>query len=242
MENIIFGRKPVLEAVGSGREIDKILVKKGAREGSIVPLLRKASARGIPIQDVDKSKLDSVCNGQNHQGIAAYTTDYKYVTVKEILQNAEDKSQNPFVIICDKITDPHNLGAIIRTADCAGVHGIIIPKRNSALVNSVVSKTSAGAVMHVPIAKVTNISAEIDKLKENGMWFIGADMDGAPMYDIDFKGSIGVVIGNEGEGISRLVKEKCDFLTSIPMYGKINSLNASVAAGVIMYEAVRQRG
>lgn len=241
MEDIIFGRKPVLEAISSGKEIDKILIKKGSREGSLIPLVKKASARGIPVQEVDKNKLDYVSNGENHQGIAAYVTDFSYATVADILKRAEDMGEKPFVVICDKITDPHNLGAIIRTADCAGVHGVIIPKRNSALVNSIVSKTSAGAVMHVPVAKVTNISSVIEELKEQGMWFVGADMDGSSMYDIDFKGSIGIVVGNEGEGISRLVREKCDFIASIPMYGNINSLNASVAAGVMMYEAVRQR-
>ncbi len=241
MEDIIFGRKPVLEAISSGKEIEKILIKKGSREGSLIPLVKKASARGIPVQEVDKNKLDFVSGGENHQGIAAYVTDFSYASVADILKRAEDRGEKPFVVICDKITDPHNLGAIIRTADCAGVHGVIIPKRNSALVNSVVSKTSAGAVMHVPVAKVTNISSVIEELKEQGMWFVGADMDGSSMYDIDFKGSIGIVVGNEGEGISRLVREKCDFIASIPMYGNINSLNASVAAGVMMYEAVRQR-
>ena len=242
LENLIFGRNPVLEAVASGREIDKIIIKKGGREGSIIPIIKKASQKGIVIQEVDKNRLDKLCEGENHQGIAAFVTDYKYASVADILACAEKKGEKPFIVFCDKITDPHNLGAIIRTAECVGAHGVVIPKRNSAVVNSVVSKTSAGAVMHIPVAKVTNLASSIDDLKEQGMWFVGADMDGSVMYDVDFKGSIGLVIGSEGDGISRLVREKCDFIASIPMNGQVNSLNASVAAGVLMYEALRQRG
>ena len=241
MENLVFGRNPVLEAVVSGREIDKIIIKKGGREGSIIPILKKASQKGIVIQEVDKNRLDKLCEGENHQGIAAYVTDYQYSSVADIFARAEKKGEKPFIVFCDKITDPHNLGAIIRTAECAGAHGVIIPKRNSAVVNSVVTKTSAGAVMHIPVAKVTNLASTIDDLKEQGMWFVGADMNGTDMYNVDFKGSIGLVIGSEGDGISRLVREKCDFIASIPMSGQVNSLNASVAAGVLMYEAVRQR-
>lgn len=241
MENIIFGRNPVLEAITSGREIEKIIIKKGGREGSIIPILKKATSRGIFVQEVDRNRLDSMCDGENHQGIIAVVSDYKYSEVSDILKLAEEKGESPFVIICDKITDPHNLGAIIRTAECSGAHGIIIPKRNSATVNSVVAKTSAGAVLHIPVARVVNIASAIDDLKEKGMWFVGADMDGDEMYNVDFRGSIGLVVGSEGNGISRLVREKCDFIASIPMYGHVNSLNASVAAGVIMYEALRQR-
>lgn len=241
MEDKIIGRNPVLEAIRSGRAIDKILVKKGRYEGSIVPIIKKAKEAKIIIQEVDRAKLDMIAEGENHQGVIAYVSAYEYAEVKDILSRAAEKGEAPFVIICDKITDPHNLGAILRTANCAGAHGVIIPKRGSAGLNSIVAKTSAGAVEYTPVAKVTNIASAIDDLKREGMWIAGADMDGEEMYNIDLKGSLGLVIGSEGEGISRLVKEKCDFIASIPMSGQINSLNASVAAGVLMYEALRQR-
>lgn len=241
MNDKIIGRNPVLEAIRSGRTIDKILVKKGKYEGSIVPIIKKAKEAKIIIQEVDRAKLDMIAEGENHQGIIAYVSDYEYVEVKDILSRAADKDEAPFVIICDKITDPHNLGAIIRTANCVGAHGVIIPKRGSVGLNSAVAKTSAGAVEYTPVAKVTNLANTIDDLKKAGMWIAGADMDGEEMYKIDLKGSLGIVIGSEGEGISRLVREKCDFIASIPMNGQINSLNASVAASVLMYEAFRQR-
>ncbi len=241
MEDKIIGRNPILEAIRSDRSIDKILVKKGKYEGSIVPIIKKAKDAGIVIQEVDKAKLDAIAGGGNHQGVIAYVSAYEYSTVKDILEKAAAKGEPPFVIICDKITDPHNLGAIIRTANCAGAHGVIIPKRNSAGLSSVVAKTSAGAAEYTPVAKVTNIASAIDDLKKEGMWIVAADMDGEEMYKIDLKGSLGIVVGSEGEGIGRLVKEKCDFIASIPMAGEINSLNASVAAGVLMYEALRQR-
>ena len=240
-DNKIIGRNPVLEAIKSGQNIEKIMVKKGKLEGSIIPVIRKAKDAGIFVQEVDKNKLDSVAEGENHQGIIAITSEYDYSTVDDILKNAEEKGEAPFVIICDKITDPHNLGAIIRTADCVGAHGVIIPKRNSAVLNSVVAKTSAGAIMYMPVAQVTNISATIADLKDKGLWIAGADMAGDDMYKADLTGALGLVIGSEGDGISRLVKENCDFLVSIPMHGKISSLNASVAASVLMYESVRQR-
>lgn len=241
MEDKIIGRNPVLEAIRSGRSIDKILIKKGKYEGSIVPIIKKVKAAGIIIQEVDRAKLDQIAEGENHQGVIAYVSMYDYSSVKDILEYAAEKDEAPFVVICDKITDPHNLGAIIRTANCVGAHGIIIPKRGSAGLNSVVAKTSAGAVEYTRIAKVTNIASTIDDLKKAGMWIAAADMDGETMYDVDLKGALGIVIGSEGEGISRLVKEKCDFIASIPLKGEINSLNASVAAGVLMYEALRQR-
>lgn len=241
MEDKIIGRNPVLEAIKAGRSIDKILIKKGKYEGSIVPVVKKAKESGIIIQEVDKVKLDALAEGGNHQGIVAYVSQYDYVSVDDILASASDKGEAPFVIICDKITDPHNLGAIIRTANCVGAHGVIVPKRNSAGLNSVVAKTSAGAVEYTRVAKVTNIAETIEKLKKQGMWIAAADMDGQEMYKTDLKGSLGIVVGSEGEGVSRLVREKCDFIVSIPMYGQINSLNASVAAGVLMYEALRQR-
>lgn len=241
MEDIIFGRGPVTEALNAGHPIDKIMIKSGAYAHSLVPIIDKAKNKGIVIQQVDNQKLDRLSDGGNHQGVAAFVSAYEYVSVKDILKKAEDEGKSPFIIICDKITDPHNLGAIIRTANCVGATGVIIPKRNAAGVNSVVMKTSAGALEYTPVAKVTNIASTIDELKEAGLWITAADMDGQSMYDIDFKGSIGIVIGSEGNGISRLVREKCDFIASIPMNGEINSLNASVAASVLMYEALRQR-
>lgn len=241
MEDTVIGRNPVLEAIKSGRPIDKILIKKGKYEGSMVPLIKKAKEMGIIIQETDRAKLDALTEGENHQGVIAYVSAHSYVSVDDILKKAEDKGEAPFVIICDKITDPHNLGAIIRTANCVGAHGVIIPKRSSAGINSTVAKTSAGAVEYTGVAKVTNIADTIDKLKKKGLWIAAADMDGESMYKTDLKGALGIVVGSEGSGVSRLVKEKCDFIISIPMYGEINSLNASVAAGVVMYEAVRQR-
>lgn len=242
MEDKIIGRNPVLEAIKAGRTIDKILIKKGKYEGSIIPVVKKAKEAGIIIQETERSKLDAVAEGGNHQGVIAYVSAYEYVSAEDILNKAREKGEAPFVIICDKITDPHNLGAIIRTANCVGAHGVIIPKRGSAGLNSAVVKTSAGAVEYTGVAKVTNISDTIEKLKKEGLWIAAADMDGQPMYEVDLKGALGIVIGSEGEGVSRLVKEKCDFIVSIPMRGEINSLNASVAAGVVMYEALRQRG
>lgn len=241
MEDKVLGRNPVLEAIRSGRSIDKILIKKGRYEGSIASIVRKAKEKNIIIQQVEKQKLDHIAEGENHQGIIAFVSAYDYVSVSDILKSASDKGEPPFVIICDKITDPHNLGAIIRTANCVGAHGVIIPKRNSVGLNSVVAKTSAGAVEYTPVAKVTNIASLIDELKSEGLWIAAADMDGDVMYNADLTGALALVIGSEGEGISRLVKEKCDFTVSIPMNGDINSLNASVAASVLMYEALRQR-
>jgi len=241
MSDKIIGRNPVLEAIKSGRDIDKIFIKKGKPEGSLVPLIRKARDKGIVISEVDKQKLDELAPDVNHQGVVAFVSEVEYKTIDDIIKTAEERGESPFVIICDRITDPHNIGAIIRTADCVGAHGVIVPKRNSAPINEVVAKTSAGAVEYVNICRVTNLASAIDTLKEKGFWITGADMDGSSMYDIDLKGSIGIVIGNEGEGISRLVREKCDFIASIPMHGNVSSLNASVAAGVLMYEALRQR-
>lgn len=241
MDDKIIGRNPVFEAIRSGRSIDKILVKKGKYEGSIVPIIKKAKENGIIIQEADKAKLDAASEGGSHQGVIAYVSAYEYSDVNDILNAARDKGEPPFVIICDKITDPHNLGAIIRTANCVGAHGVIIPKRNSVGLNSTVAKASAGAVEYTRVAKVTNIVSAIEDLQKEGLWITAADMDGEEMYNIDLKGAVGLVIGSEGEGVSRLVREKCDFIASIPMTGRINSLNASVAAGVLMYEALRQR-
>lgn len=237
----IIGRNPVLEAIRSGREIDKILIKKGGAEGSINAIIKKARERGIVVQEVERQKLNSIAGGENHQGVIAFAAAHEYASVKDILSLAEKKNEPPFIIICDGLTDPHNLGSVLRTANCVGANGVIIPKRGGVGLNSVVAKTSAGAVEYTPVARVTNIARTIDELKDAGLWITGADMDGTPMYDIDLKGAVGLVIGAEGEGLSRLVKEKCDFIASIPMSGEINSLNASAAAAVLMYEVVRQR-
>lgn len=241
MQDIIFGRGPVLEALKNGRSIEKIIIKSGAYARSLVPVIDLAKKKNIIIQQADGAKLDKLSEGENHQGVVAMVSAYTYKTVADILKNAEDKGESAFIIICDKITDPHNLGAIIRTANCVGAHGVIIPKHDSAGVNSVVEKTSVGAVSYTPVAKVTNLAATIDELKDLGFWVTAADMGGEVMYNIDLKGKLAIVVGSEGKGVSRLVREKCDFIASIPMYGEINSLNASVAASVLMYEALRQR-
>ncbi len=240
-ENTVIGRNPVRELLKSEREIDKIMVKKGKPEGSLAELIAKAKKRGIPVIETDKRGLDRMADGENHQGIIAICAGAKYATIDDILAAAEKKGEPPFVIICDKIADPHNLGAIIRSAECAGAHGVIIPKRNGAGLTAAVMKTAAGAAEYVPVARVVNIAAAIDTLKERGLWITGADMDGTPMYDVDLTGAVGLVIGSEGAGLSRLVREKCDFIASIPMFGELNSLNASAAAAVLMYEAVRKR-
>lgn len=241
MEDRIIGRNPVAEAIRADRDIEKILVKKGGIEGSLTAIIKKAREKGIIVQEVERQKLDTAADGQNHQGVVAFTAVHRYYSVAEILHTAREKGHEPFIIICDKITDPHNLGSIIRTANCVGADGIIIPKRNSAGLNSVVAKTSAGAIEYTPVARVTNIARTIEDLKKEGLWIAGADMDGQVMYDAELTGALGLVIGSEGEGISRLTREKCDFLVNIPMFGEINSLNASVAAGILMYEVSRRR-
>ena len=241
MEDIIIGRNPVVEAIKSGRVIDKLLIKKGKYEGSIVSIVKKAKENGIIIQEVEKQKLDAIANGENHQGVIAYVSAYEYSSLEDIFDVAQKRGEPPFIIMCDKITDPHNLGAIIRTANCSGAHGVIIPKRNSATLNSIVAKTSAGAVEYTPVVKVTNLSDTIENLKKQGVWVAAADMDGEDMHKANLTGAICLVIGSEGSGVSRLVKENCDFVVSIPMRGDINSLNASVAASVLMYEILRQR-
>lgn len=240
MQDKLVGRNPVSEALKSGTDIDKIFVKKDA-DGSLLPMLKKARALKIPISEVDRRKLDEMAGGENHQGIIAYIPAESYKTVEDILNAAHEKGKPPFVIILDKITDPHNLGSIIRTANCAGADGVIIPKHGSAGLNSIAAKTASGATSYTPVARVTNIARTIDELKEQGLWIVGADMNGESMYKVDMKGALGIVIGNEGEGISRLVREKCDFIAEIPMWGDIDSLNASVAAAVLMYEARRQQ-
>ncbi len=239
--NIIYGRNPVMEALRSGREIDRLLIAHGVSGGSVTAIRAKCSARGILIKEISPQKLDYYCGGGNHQGVAVMIASQEYSTVDEILATAEKRHEKPFIIICDEIEDPHNLGAIIRSAEACGVHGVIIPKRRSASLNATVEKTSAGALAYMRVARVTNIANIIDSLKEKGIWVFGADMDGTPYTDIDYDVPCAIVIGNEGRGIGTLTSKKCDAVISLPMHGKINSLNASVAAGVLMYEAVRKR-
>ncbi len=240
-EQYIIGRNPVLEILKTDKEVEKIYILKGNLQGSIKKIIGIAKDKKILMQEVDKGKMDSLSEGGNHQGVAALVTGYEYASIDDILKRAEKRKESPFIIILDELEDPHNLGAIIRTAECAGVHGIIIPKRRSASVNQAVYRSSAGAVEHMLVSKVTNISQTIETLKEKGLWIYGADMDGENYhFDTDLKGSIGLVIGNEGKGISRLVKEKCDVLVKIPMLGKVDSLNASNAASILIYEVIRQ--
>lgn len=239
--NIIEGRNAVIEAFRSGKTVDKVLILDGCQDGPINTIVREAKKHNVLIKYVKKDRLDKVSETGKHQGVIAYVAAYKYAEVEDILDNARKKGESPFVIILDGIEDPHNLGAIIRTANQAGAHGVIIPKRRAVGLTSTVARTSAGAINYTPVAKVTNIANTIEDLKKEGMWFVCADMDGEVMYNLDLKGSIGLVIGNEGEGVSRLVKEKCDFIAQIPMKGDIDSLNASVAMGILSYEIVRQR-
>lgn len=239
--NIICGRNPVMEAVKSGREIDRLLVAHGQTSGSIPAIIAKCKAKGILIKEVSPAKLDALCAGANHQGIAVTFASKEYCSVEDILSFAKETEKPAFIIICDSIEDPHNLGAIIRTAECCGVHGIIIPERRSASLNATVAKSASGALEYMRVARVTNLANTIDMLKENGVWIYGADMDGQDYKSFDLTGSIAIVIGNEGKGLSQLVQKKCDGIISLPMFGQINSLNASVAAGVLMYEAASQR-
>jgi 23S rRNA (guanosine2251-2'-O)-methyltransferase len=240
-KDVIFGRNSVAEAIKSGRPLDSVMVARGDRSGSIPKIVADAKKAGIVIKEVDPKKLDFVCGHNNHQGIAAFGAVKEYSTVEDIFATAEERNEPPFIIICDEIEDPHNLGAIIRTAEAAGAHGVIIPKRRSASLSFTVAKTSAGAVEFMHVARVTNIPQTIDDLKKRGVWVYCADMDGEPFYKSNLKGAIALVIGSEGNGVGRLVKEKCDVTLSMPMKGKINSLNASVAAGILMYEVSRQR-
>ena len=236
------GRNAVRELLSSGKDINKIFVSKGEKHGSILEIIAKAKERKVIINEIEKSKLDKMAQSDNHQGVIAIVPPYEYSDVEEILEYAKSKNEDPFVIILDEIEDPHNLGSIIRTAECCGVHGIIIPKRRAASVNSTVLRTSVGAAEHVKIARVNNIVETIKELKENDVWIYGTDMNGTVEYTKqDYKGGVGLVIGNEGSGMGRLVKENCDILVSIPMVGKINSLNASVSAGIVMYEIFNQK-
>ena len=241
-ENKIEGRNAVLEAFRSGKTIDKLYILDGCQDGPVRTIAREAKKHDTIINYVKKERLDQLSETGKHQGVIAVAASYEYVEVEDILENARKKGESPFVLLLDNIEDPHNLGAIIRTANLAGAHGVIIPKRRAAGLTATVARTSAGALNYTPVAKVTNLKTAIEELKKEGMWFVCADMGGTAYYDLDLKGPIGLVIGNEGEGVSRLVKENCDFVASIPMKGDIDSLNASVAAGILAFEISRQRG
>ncbi|WP_242825774.1 23S rRNA (guanosine(2251)-2'-O)-methyltransferase RlmB [Cellulosilyticum lentocellum] len=240
-ENILFGRNAVIEALKSEREIDKILIQKGEKEGSVIKIISAAKAKGIVTLEVEKSKLDELTGREKHQGVVAYVAAHEYVSVEEILEDAAAKGEPAFVLILENIQDPHNLGAIIRTAHTAGVHGIIIPKRRAVGLTGTVAKASAGALEHTKVAKVSNIAQTIKDLQQKGLWIACADMDGKVLFEENLTGPIGIVVGSEGEGISKLTKQTCDYVVSVPMYGKVTSLNASVAASLMVYEVVRQR-
>ncbi len=242
-EDRIEGRNPVFEALKAGRRIDKLFIQRDLNDGSLVKIRAIAREKGIVISEAAKQKLDSMSHTGSHQGVIAYTAMHEYCEIDDMLNLAKEHGEDPFIIIADEISDPHNLGSIIRTADAAGVHGVIIPKRRAVGLSAIVAKASAGALEYVPVAKVGNINAAIEELKKKGLWVAGAAMEGESVYGrVDLKGPLAIVIGSEGNGISQLVKKNCDFLVSIPMKGKINSLNASVAAAVLMLEAARQRG
>jgi 23S rRNA (guanosine2251-2'-O)-methyltransferase len=241
LQDIIEGRNPVIEILKSGRDINKLLVANGAKEGAIKKIIGMAKDKGIVIQYVDRKKLDSISEIGNHQGVIAYVAAHEYADMDTVLDEIEARGEKPFVLVLDEISDPHNLGSILRTADSSGVNLVIIPKRRAVGLTAAVAKTSAGAIEYVPVAKVTNIANTIEKLKERNIWVYGADMNGDSYFNTDLTGSIAIVMGSEGKGISRLVREKCDFIVSIPMGGNVTSLNASVAASILMYEVVRQK-
>lgn len=240
-ELTIEGRNSVIEAFRAGKTIDKLFILEGCKDGPVQTILREARKKDTIINFVKKERLDQMSETGKHQGVIAYSAAYEYGTVEDMLKRAEEKGEPPFLILLDNIEDPHNLGSIIRTANQAGAHGVIIPKRRAVGLTATVAKASAGAINYTPVAKVTNLVKTMEDLKKQGMWFVCGDMDGESMYSLDLTGPMGVVIGNEGDGVSRLVKENCDFIASIPMYGDIDSLNASVAMGILSYEIVRQR-
>ena len=241
-ENKIEGRNAVMEASRSGRAVDKVFALDGCQDGPVRSIVREAKKHDTVLNFVSRERLDRMSETGKHQGVIAFAASYDYSTVEDILALAKEKGEPPFILLLDGIEDPHNLGAIIRTANLAGAHGVVIPKRRAVGLTATVAKASAGALNYTPVAKVTNLGQTIEELKKEGLWFVCADMGGTAMYDLDLKGPIGLVIGNEGEGVSHLVREKCDFIASIPMKGDIDSLNASVAAGVLAFEIVRQRG
>lgn len=240
-KDLIIGRNAIAELLKSGREIDTLFVVRGEKSGTIGKIIAECKEKGAVVKDVDRKKLDFMCGHANHQGVAATCAAHNYSTVEEILETAKERGEEPFIVACDGIEDPHNLGAIIRTAEAAGVHGIIITKRRSASLNYTVGKTSAGALEYMKVARVANLASELEKLKKQGIWIYGADMDGEDVRGVDTSGAAVLVIGSEGDGISRIVREKCDFIISLKMKGKINSLNASVAGGVLMYEIAYKR-
>ena len=239
-EGMVIGRNAVRELLKSGRDIDKIIVQKGEREGSIVALVAEAVSRRIPIIDAEKAKLDKISAGANHQGIIAMAAEKEYSTVEDILKIAEERGEKPFVVIADGITDPHNLGALIRCAEGVGAHGLIIPKRRAVGLTPVVTKASCGAIEHLAIAKVSNLSSTVEKLREKGLWIFAAEAGGNAYYDTDFKCPVALILGSEGDGVSRILKENADYIVSIPMYGHVNSFNVSTAASVILAEIARQ--
>ena len=239
--DLLIGRNAVSEALNSNREIDTLFLARGNSNPALLRLASLAREAGAVIKEVDQKKLDYMCSGGNHQGVAAYVAAHEYSSIDEMLKSAEEKREDPFLIICDEIEDPHNLGAIIRTAECAGVHGIIIPKRRSASLNYTVGKTSAGALEYMRVARVANLANTIDELKDKGFWIYGADMSGDDYKSVNTDGKVALVIGSEGNGIGKLIRQKCDVIISLPMKGKINSLNASVAAGILMYEISSKR-
>lgn len=240
-ENTVIGRNAVLEAFRAGKTVDKLFILDGCQDGPIKSILRESRKQSTLVKYVSREKLDSLSGHEKHQGVVAITAAYDYADMEDLFAAAQKKGEDPFFILCDEIEDPHNLGAIIRTANLAGAHGVIIPKRRAVGLTGTVAKVSAGAVNYTPVVRVTNMARTIEELKERGMWFVCGDMDGELMYRQNLTGPIGLVIGNEGSGVSRLVKEKCDYIASIPMKGDIDSLNASVAAGVLAFEIVRQR-
>ena len=240
-DDLIVGRNAVKEALKAGRPADSLLVQRGERSGAVLPIIAECREKGVIVKEVDQKKLDFMCGHANHQGVILIAAAHEYATVDEILRRAEEKGEPPFLVICDSLEDPHNLGAIIRTAECCGAHGVIIPERRSVSLSGIVGKTSAGALEYVPVARVTNLNAAIKDLKAKNIWVIAADMDGTPYKQADLSGAVALVIGSEGNGVSRLVKENCDMTVSIPMKGRINSLNASVAAAVLMFETASRR-
>ncbi len=239
--DMIIGRNAVSEALASGRPIDSLFVSKGEKNGSLGRIIKEAKDKNIVIKEVETAKLDSMCREANHQGVICFAAAHEYADIDDMFRLAQERNEEPFIIILDELEDPRNLGAIVRTAETAGAHGVIIPKRRSASLSFSVAKTAAGALEYVPVARVANLPGTIDDLKKRGLWIYGADMDGTCWCQQDYKGAVGLVIGSEGNGIGRLVKEKCDFIVSLPMKGKITSLNASVAAGILMYEISRQK-
>ena len=240
-ETLVYGRNPVMEALKSGRAADSLLLVRGERNGSVSAIVARCRQSGIPIKEVAPQKLDFLTGHANHQGVALQCAAHEYANMEDILALAREKGEPPFVVVCDRLEDPHNLGAVIRCAEAAGCHGLILPKRHSAALSMAVAKASAGALEYLPIVRVSNLASTLDDLKELGFWVYGADMDGEPWCKVDYAGAVALVIGSEGGGLARLIRQKCDHIVSLPMRGQVNSLNASVAAGVLLYEVVRQR-